>query len=218
MAKLHTVPRLAITVLAIAQASCAVQPEAAESSDEAVGTQESALFPIAWCVGPTARPQTAGVPFSERVDLFGVGDRSDFAWSEATLSSPSSLRPRVTVTSTVDVAQASIELNIAPLTGWVAGGVNLLLEVVDGARVLCSQKLKLVEGSTPAGEKNGSAARGARTLSCSFDSTGLTRAPVARTSLEAWATVAGLGTAYVRGSGSTPRVEESKCMSLPVIP
>lgn len=208
--------RFALLVIATLGSACTVQ---APEAEEPVDTAESALLPLLpICIGPTAMPQTAQSPggFTESVDLWGPGDRSDFAWSESRLSAPSSLYKRVSVTSTVNMSEARIEINMTPFTGYVAAGVNVTLEVRDGSRVLCSATSKLVERSTVAGEID-DGFRGVRTLTCGFDSTGLTSAPVARTTLETWATVAGLGTAFVRASGSA-RIEETKCMSLLISP
>lgn len=205
---------LPLFVLAALNPACTVDTAEAPLEEGPVDTAEGKFLPLLpFCVGPVVKPQTARSfgGFNERVDLFGPGDRSDFAFSDATLSAPSSLYRRVTVTATVDITLASLEMFMLPF-GYVAGGVNLLLEVKDGDRVLCSKPLTLVERSTIAGSMDDGASRGVRTLSCSFDATGLTRTPVAHTSLETWATVAGQGTAYIKGAGTTPRIEETRCM------
>ncbi|MGZ3473448.1 MAG: hypothetical protein ACXWUG_03380 [Polyangiales bacterium] len=209
-------------VTAISFAGCAV-PAAEDGADpENVGKSESELPILPICTTASfGASYSASSPFpsstsghvEESIDLWGIaGDRDDVAWVERSISAPSSLYRRVTASANVDVSTASVELEAVPLAGYSSGGVNLLLEVKDGARVLCSQRVVLLERSTPAGGIDQALAPTTRTLSCSFDSSGLTSAPVARTSLETWATIGGFSTAYIRASGQVTGLTETKCM------
>ncbi|MFT3707096.1 MAG: hypothetical protein QM817_05445 [Archangium sp.] len=197
--------------LMLCLAACGPALEGEEENE--VAKKEEELLPL--CFNATF----AGSALSEDVALGFAGSRNDPASFDRTLSAPSAWSS-TSVTANFNVGDNLAELSAVPFAGFAAGGFNLDLTVRDptSGRVLCNARQEVLNRSTPAGGLDASAPRGNRALTCSFDATGLTVAPIARTTLEVWGTVGGFATAFVRAQVSSVSIGETRCMRLIFLP